>query len=79
MKWSLSIVIRICDKNLGVPSDLLSTDARCLVIILGGQCLWSIFTARRYAVRAILVCLSAVPLPWQSLLLGLALMATFNL
>jgi len=23
---------------LGVPSDLLSTDARCLVIILGGQC-----------------------------------------
>ena len=23
---------------LGVPSDLLSTDARCLVILLGGQC-----------------------------------------
>ena len=36
---------------LNVSSDLLSTDALCLVIILGGQCNRPIvdFTARRYA------------------------------
>jgi len=32
-KWSLSIIIQICGNN-----NLLSTDARCLVIILDGQC-----------------------------------------
>ena len=34
-----------------MSSDLLSTDARCLAIILGGSAIWSIFTARCYAKR----------------------------
>jgi len=40
IKWSLSIIVQICGVPtfLGLHSHLLSTDARCLVIILGGQC-----------------------------------------
>ena len=47
-----------------MPSDLLSTDARCLVIILGGQCnrpmVDSVLPrdAMLSAVHAIVVCLS---------------------
>jgi len=40
IKWSLSIIVQICGVPtfLGLHSHLLSTDADCLVIILGGQC-----------------------------------------
>ena len=45
----------MCIRDSGVPSDLLSTDARCQVILLGGQCNRPMvdFTARRYAKRGI--------------------------
>jgi len=39
IKWSLSIIIQIFGPTfLGLHKDLLSTDARCLVIILCGPC-----------------------------------------
>jgi len=70
---------------LGVPSDLLSTDARCLVIrlYLVGSAIgvWSIFTARRYAKRgtyrrrvsvrpSVCLCLSHSGIVWKLLNLG---------
>ena len=58
IKWSLSTIVQICCKTifLGVPSDLLSTDARCLIIILGGQC--NRPDAMLSAVHDVVVCLS---------------------
>jgi len=46
----LSIIIQICGVPtfLGMQSNLLSTNVRCL-----GSAIWSIFTARRYAKRGI--------------------------
>jgi len=60
IRWSLSIIVQICGNN-GQDSNLLSTDARCLVIIFCWPCSMVDFLpcdAMLSAVCAIVVCLS---------------------
>jgi len=62
IKWSLSIIFQICGNN-GQHSNLLSTDARCLVIIFCWPCsMVDFYTARRYAKCGICRCRVSVRL-----------------
>jgi len=60
IRWSLSIIVQICGNN-GLDSNLLSTDACCLVIIFCWPCSMVDFLlcdAMLSAVYAVVACLS---------------------